>query len=425
MRLERTDAAAASLPDGRVFIAGGNTGYDGASATWTATTEIYDPAYNCFVGTGGACGLVAPPPMRDSRSGATATLLRNGKVFIFGGIGACNMEIYDPAKNSLVSQDGDFLHGCPELFGTATLLSDSRIFLAGGFSCGDGWACEGRKWTALYDPAKNCLGGKGDYEPTLGATPLVIVFHIKERSGLCAAASPPLVRLGRYHAAAALLPNGKVLIAGGTGFDSEEAAKQIELYDVEKNCFVGSGGACGSTPPPSMREAHNATTAAVLPDGRVLIVGGSVEIYDPAKNCFAGTGGACGTTPPPSMLQTRSGPTMTLLADGRVFIAGGEDHHLPGQGRPFDPVSWPPIALPSTEIYDPGNNCFAGTGGACGTTPPPSMGERRAGATATLLGNGKVFIAGGGTATTEIYDPAQNCFLGANGSCRVTSGAVK
>jgi len=53
------------------------------------------------------------------------------------------------------------------------------------------------------------------------------------------------------------------------------------------------------------------------------------------------------------------------------------------------------------------------------------MGEDRAGATATLLRNGKVFIAGGGTATTELYDPAQNCFLGANGSCRKTSATMK
>jgi hypothetical protein len=388
-----------------VFIAGGKTGY--RSSDVTATTEIYDPANNCFVGTGGACGAVTPPSMTNSRMGATATPLQNGKVFIFGGMGVfCFIEIYDPAKNSFVSQDGGFRYGCPESGTTATLLPDSRVFLAGGFSCGKEWGgCGGRKWTAIYDPVKNCLGGGGDLFRLVG---------FQQRTADCTTVSPPLMARERDGAAAALLPNGNVIIAGGTFSDffdsSGKSGKLTEIYDPAHNCFIGTGGACGTNPPPSMKEVQLLANAAVLADGRVLIITwGNVEIYDPAKNCFVGTGGACGALPPPSMNTPRADGTVTLLPDGKVFIAGGG--------------SAPPLA--TTEIFDPANNCFIGTGGACGTKPPPSMGEDRAGATATLLRNGKVFIAGGGTATTELYDPAQNCFLGANGSCRKTSATMK
>jgi hypothetical protein len=62
--------------------------------------------------------------------------------------------------------------------------------------------------------------------------------------------------------------------------------------------------------------------AALLSDGRVLVVGGSIsvapiaaaELYDPATASFSPTG---------SMSVGRSGPIATRLADGRVLVAGG------------------------------------------------------------------------------------------------------
>ena len=83
-------------------------------------------------------------------------------------------------------------------------------------------------------------------------------------------------------------------------------------------------------------------TATLLPDGRVLILGGrspndsvyaSAEMYDPR----AGTFGSAG-----SMGEGRQQRTATLLPDGRVLIAGG--YWSDGQkGR----------VLSSTEVYDP------------------------------------------------------------------------
>src|SRR5208283_3128535 len=83
------------------------------------------------------------------------------------------------------------------------------------------------------------------------------------------------------------------------------------------------------------------------------------------------------------------------LADGRVLITGGLDSS-------GDPLS-------SAEIFDPAKGTYSTTG---------SMKTTRFGHTATLLGNGKVLVAGGnpssiGEGTAELFDPATGIFTAA------------
>ena len=148
------------------------------------------------------------------------------------------------------------------------------------------------------------------------------------------AASTPRMNIGRQQATATLLPNGKVLIAGGA--NRSRALSSTEIYDPATNTFAAST--------PSMNVAREFATAALLPNGKVLIAGGvnssgvisSTEIYDPATNTFAAS--------TPSMNDAHEFATATLLRNGKVLIAGGLST-ISTTGNFTD--------LASTEIYSP------------------------------------------------------------------------
>jgi hypothetical protein len=201
---------------------------------------------------------------------------------------------------------------------------------------------------------------------------------------------------------ATLLADGRVLVLGGSATP--------ELYDPGTGKFRPTG---------SMSTSRGSETATRLLDGRVLIAGGqdgtdplaSAELYDPATGTFSPTG---------SMATGRQGQTATLLTDGRVLIAGG--YHS-GMGAVVPADAWASEVgitrpssstdavrlgnLASAELYDPKTGKFSPTG---------SMAEGRNWATATLLSDGRVLVAGGlvdGTLTlssAEIYDPASGTF---------------
>src|SRR4029077_21083280 len=107
---------------------------------------------------------------------------------------------------------------------------------------------------------------------------------------------------------------------------------------------------------------------------------------------------------PPGMVSAREDHTATLLNDGRVLTVGGVHwSKVEGCRRCSLQLS----ALASAELYDPATGEFTSTG---------SMSVPRVFHTATLLGNGKVLVAGGdnryGTiyTTAELYDPATGLF---------------
>jgi len=117
---------------------------------------------------------------------------------------------------------------------------------------------------------------------------------------------------------ATLLPDGRVLIAGGCTLDScemEEDGASAELYDPRGGSFAKTG---------TMGTERVSHTATPLPNGEVLLAGGwdrggvlaSAELYDLAAGVFPPTG---------SMTTHRAAHTATLLPSGRVLIAGGHN----------------------------------------------------------------------------------------------------
>jgi hypothetical protein len=183
---------------------------------------------------------------------------------------------------------------------------------------------------------------------------------------------------------ATLLPNGKVLVAGGAGTIGPLAS--AEVYDPSTGSWTATG---------SMIEARSQHTATLLPNGKVLVAGGtgslgllaSAELFDPGSGTWTATG---------SMMGARYGHAATLLSDGTVLVVAGAAIFTDGDVSGPDPLA-------SAEVYDPGSGSWTATA---------SMIEARLGHTATLLADGEVLVTGGeggfgsgDPASAEVYNP--------------------
>jgi len=181
------------------------------------------------------------------------------------------------------------------------------------------------------------------------------------------------------------LVNGKVLIAGGQGdlvSGFRTPIRTAEIYDASTGVW---------TPTANLAEARSNHTATQLPNGLVLVAGGtagngqtaltSAELYNPANGQWGSTG---------SMKTSRWGHTATLLPDGRVLVAGGDSNDSP---------------TATCEIFNPSTGQWTVTG---------AMAARRMNHVAASISNGKVLVAGGfglpnganSALSAEIFDPS-------------------
>ena len=317
MERPRVGHAATLLNDGRVLVVGGQD----RSVGKDLDTEVWDPATGTFevVGT-----MPALP------SGITATTLLDGRVLIVGSDVCLVPRVPRPSGNvglpvcrgstastRLWSPDGSWVVGPPlneqRSWHTATRLPDGRVVLIGNPS----WGVDTPESTEVYDPATNTFVRVGEL------LDYVIGGHT-----------------------ATLLRDGRVLITGG---DTDDPSSNKRSDDVLRDAEVWDPATGGFAPAGRMDLARRAHDAALLPDGRVLVAGGSgrltasfhvlgtatTEIWDPATATFS---------PGPSMADPRERGTLVTLRDGSLLVIGGN--------RDSDARNDVGQALDSAEILD-------------------------------------------------------------------------
>ncbi len=199
------------------------------------------------------------------------------------------------------------------------------------------------------------------------------------------------------HATANMLPDGRVLIAGGDG-NGGGPRREVTLYD-SATTHVESASVRLHVP----RTQHTATS---LPDGRIVVAGGdgasgplsSVEVFDPGTGSFRLLSRG--------LSEVRAEHTAILLSDGRIAWFGGR-----GAGGPSNVLS-------SVEVFDPANERII-------TLARPLAVARR-GASLSILGTGEVLVTGGFDSSgegvelrnTEVYDPIRLLTRTTDGSGR-------
>lgn len=282
MQTARSAHAAVALANNRALVIGGQNAHQGVFAT----AERYDGA----TGTWQAAGAMSTPRYRH-----TANVMNDGRVLVAGGSNsnaACNcttfqssVDLYDPTANAW-SATGSLLTARYDH--TATVLADGRILVAGGF------------------------GGTPDTMSAGGSVLLSTELYDPVAGTWSAGAS---MAVARAKHTATLLSSGLVLVAGGSSGSSTLAS--AELYDPVADTWTAAA---------PLSTARQQQSALQLANGKVLVVGGlngassavfgvdTGEVYDPTGNVWS---------TPDATAVARQKFTMSLLPDGRVIIVGG------------------------------------------------------------------------------------------------------
>ena len=287
------DHSSVKLSDGRIL----RYRLQGIDELWTEFVneiDVFDPSLNSWT------PLPKPP---TQRIGPDMVLLDDGRVLVVGG--------QDIVPSSLQDVILPFV-GTTEIFNpetsewqqaatmeqplfrqAAVLLSDGRVLVVGGVLLSDGTESARAE---IYDPATDTWTTAEDMS----------------------------IERGRPNAI--LLADGRVLVTGHQRSDFRATTGKVDIYDPD----TGTWTVADELSQPS--DGHSLT---LLPDGKLLAAGGenpvvrsssfysTTEIFDPSTNSWS---------PGPELSEPRIHHSATLLPDGRVLLVGGigqEDERYP------------------------------------------------------------------------------------------------
>lgn len=325
---------AQQLSGGKVLIFG--TGQR-KTDTNSVASWLFDPATRSLQNAG---------PMAKAQALAGVVLLQDGSVLAVGGMTSAggpvaDVQRYDPGAGgwSIVAPLGR-----ARTHATVTVLNDGRVLVAGGWV-----SYTNRTWTAtnsaeIFDPVTSTwadiapmnepralhtatllpdgrvlvAGGAGQWSggaSNARKTNIAIVqtAEIFDPTAGTWTYTGKMTFLRATHAAV-LLANGHVLVAGGWGGTGHVTLNTAEDFDPGTGKWATVGG---------MKAARGQLLLETLPSGRVLACGGDTydwratgacEIYDPLKKQWGP-----GTTMPLAIYW----PATAVLADGGILTAGG------------------------------------------------------------------------------------------------------
>jgi len=298
------------LPDGRPFILGGTESYDsGGIFTGVPYTATYDPATGIFSGQQG---------MAHGRWYPTAIVLGDGRVMVLSGA-MSGLDHHDQSLTGSVNRTVEF------------------------YTVGSGWSQEyavPTAWTnlPLYPRLHLLPSGKVFYS---APEPTSALFDPSTETWTLDVAAT-IFGDSRGYGTSVLLPltpenkdDPRVMIFGGGGFTKGTTAT-TEIIDLGAPTLAWVSG-------PDMSQPRIEMNATILPNGKVLAIGGSLndedlgtasknaDLYDPAFSALS----SAGVNAYAHLYHSVS----LLLPDATVWFAGGN----PTQGS----------YEPHMEIYQP------------------------------------------------------------------------
>jgi N-acetylneuraminic acid mutarotase len=358
-------AVSSRLANGNILVAGGGAGL---GSSGSGLSEVYDYRSSSFFMTGN---------LATDRAAGTGVILNDGRVLITGGVNglgtvtnAC--ELYDPATN-LFTPTGAM--ATPRVLHTLVKLNDGRVLAAGGST-----AVSGTDPVAqLLSFVNNATATAELYNPATGTW--------------AAAANLPSTRTGH---SAAIVPDGRVLVAGGVQpgiLGIPQFLTSATRYNPASNAWNATASMGGT--------ARAISSVSTLADGRVMVAGGvtasivtlsatavpDVSIYNNGTNTWQNG---------PNLAAGRYAHGLTTLPNGRVVALGGVVGTVSSTTTP--------ITTAAVESYNPLTNAWS---------PLIQLLQPRAAASIHLTPDGKRVVVIGGSndvgpitpGTAELYVP--------------------
>lgn len=281
------------LPDGRPFVLGGTLKYDDfLGQTLTAT---FNPVTGSFTDM---------PQMSGGRWYPTGTVLGNGSVLAVSGLTDTSSSVNQTVQiwSGQWTAAGTIFPGVP-LYPRQHLLPNGKVFEDGA-----------NRNSKMYDPATHLWSdvattiftGNRDYGtsvllplgPADGYKPRVMILGGANGSSAATDTTElidlsvnqpqwvngPVMDRPRVQLNGTILPNGKVLVSGGSTQSEVATATDslsTQIYDPDSNSFSPAGSL-------EFPRLYHSNTI-LLPDATVMAVGGNPErtVYEPHVEIFS------------------------------------------------------------------------------------------------------------------------------------------